>query len=115
LGLAIDEFGSGYSSFAFLRRLPANSLKVAQGFVRNVTNSTDDSEIVTAIVAVARGLHMNVVAPGVETPEQLAFLGSFGCDRVQGFLLARPMAAADMGAFLQKGEVPAALVRKVSS
>ena len=113
LGLAIDEFGSGYSSFAFLRRLPANALKMAQGFVRNVANSTDDSEIVTAIVAVARGLHMSVVAPGVETSDQLGFLASFGCDRVQGFLLARPMPAPEMGAFLARGEVPAALARKV--
>ncbi|MGE5514319.1 MAG: EAL domain-containing protein [Bacteroidota bacterium] len=112
LGLAIDEFGSGYSSFGFLRRLPANALKMAQGFVRNVANSNDDSEIVTAILAVARGLHMSVVAPGVETPEQLAFLSSFGCDRVQGFLLARPMPAAEMGEFLTKAEPPAALSRK---
>lgn len=115
LGLAIDEFGSGYSSFAFLRRLPANSLKMAQGFVRNVANSTDDSEIVTAIVAVARGLHMSVIAPGVETPEQLSFLASFGCDRVQGFLLARPMSADEMGAMLARDEPPAALVRKVQA
>ncbi|HLO76385.1 MAG TPA: GGDEF domain-containing phosphodiesterase, partial [Magnetospirillum sp.] len=113
LGLAIDEFGSGYSSFAFLRRLPANVLKMAQGFVRNVANSTDDSEIATAIVAVARGLHMSVVAPGVETHEQLAFLSSFGCDRVQGFLLARPMPAAEAAAFLARSEPPAALVRNL--
>ncbi|MCR6631517.1 MAG: EAL domain-containing protein [Magnetospirillum sp.] len=115
LGLAIDEFGSGYSSFAFLRRLPANALKMAQSFVRNVANSTDDSEIVTAIVAVARGMHMKVVAPGVETPEQLAFLSSFGCDRVQGFLLARPMSAEDMDAFLARAELPAALTKTVSA
>lgn len=115
LGLAIDEFGSGYSSFAFLRRLPANALKMAQGFVRNVANSTDDSEIVTAIVAVARGLHMSVVAPGVETAEQLAFLASFGCDRVQGFLLARPMPAEEMEVVLHRREPPPALARKVSA
>ncbi|NFV80467.1 EAL domain-containing protein [Magnetospirillum aberrantis] len=115
LGLTIDEFGSGYSSFAFLRRLPANALKVSQGFVRNVANSSDDSEIVTAIVAVARGLHMNVIAPGVETPEQLSFLASFGCDQVQGFLLARPMPADEATAFLARPEPPTALVRKVTS
>jgi diguanylate cyclase (GGDEF)-like protein/PAS domain S-box-containing protein len=115
LGLAIDEFGSGYSSFAFLRRLPASALKIAQSFVRNVANTTDDSEIATAIVAVARGLHMTVVAPGVETVEQLAFLSSFGCDRVQGFLLARPMPAEEMDAYLARNEVPAALARRVSA
>jgi diguanylate cyclase (GGDEF)-like protein/PAS domain S-box-containing protein len=111
LGLAIDEFGSGYSSFAFLRRLPAQTLKMAQGFVRNVAASTDDTEIATAIVAVARGLHMSILAPGVETAEQLAFLHSFGCDRVQGFLLARPMPAGELEGLLVKGEVPAALLK----
>jgi diguanylate cyclase (GGDEF)-like protein/PAS domain S-box-containing protein len=109
LGLAIDDFGAGYSSFAFLRRLPAKVLKMAQSFVRNVANSSDDSEIATAIVAVARGLHMSVVAPGVETTEQLRFLSSFGCDRVQGFLLARPMTADELTALLARGDVPAVL------
>lgn len=113
LGLGIDEFGSGYSSFAFLRRLPANALKIAQAFVRSVANSTDDAEIVTAIVAVARGLHMSVIAPGIETAEQLAFLASFGCDRVQGFLLARPMPPEDMASLLARREPPAALAKKV--
>lgn len=113
LGLAIDEFGSGYSSFAFLRRLPAKVLKMAQGFVRNVADSADDTEIATAIVAVARGLHMSVVAPGVETPEQLAFLSSFGCDRVQGFLLARPMPAEEVDAVLARTEPPPALAKMV--
>lgn len=115
LGLAIDDFGAGYSSFAFLRRLPAKVLKMAQNFVRNVANSSDDSEIATAIVAVARGLHMSVVAPGVETAEQLAFLSSFGCDRVQGFLLARPMPAEEVTALLAKGEIPLALQHKASA
>ncbi|MBC7908529.1 MAG: EAL domain-containing protein [Rhodospirillaceae bacterium] len=113
LGMAIDEFGSGYSSFAFLRHLPAKVLKMAQGFVRNVANSTDDTEIATAIVAVARGLHMSVVAPGVETPEQLAFLASFGCDRVQGFLLARPMPADEIDEILARPEPPPALAKRV--
>ncbi|MBC7951392.1 MAG: EAL domain-containing protein [Rhodospirillaceae bacterium] len=113
LGMAIDEFGSGYSSFAFLRHLPAKVLKMAQGFVRNVANSTDDTEIATAIVAVARGLHMSVVAPGVETAEQLAFLSSFGCDRVQGFLLARPMPADEIDAVLARPEPPPALAKRV--
>jgi diguanylate cyclase (GGDEF)-like protein/PAS domain S-box-containing protein len=115
LGLAIDEFGSGYSSFAFLRRLPASNLKVAQAFVRNVTTSTDDAEIVSAIVAVARGLHMIVVAPGIETEEQLAFLKNFGCNRAQGFLLARPMSAKEFTEYLACGKVPAILTARVTS
>ncbi len=89
--LGIEEFGAGYSSFPFLRRLSANVLKVAQDFVRNVTKSQDDMEIASAIVTVAHGLHMIVVVPGIETAEQWQALSALGCDRAQGFLLARPM------------------------
>ena len=112
VGLAIDEFGSGYSSFAFLRRLPIGMLKVAQGFVRSLSQGQDETEIVTAIVALARGLHMTVVAPGIETTEQLDLLTGFGCDRVQGFLLAKPMEAPAMTAFLAEGRVPEAMARR---
>ncbi len=115
LHLAIDEFGAGFSSFTFLRRLPANALKISQAFVRNIATSSDDAEIVTAIVAVARGLHMSVVAPGVETEEQFAFLATYGCDRVQGFLFARPMTAEAMTEFLRKGEVPPALAARLAA
>ncbi|OJX78240.1 EAL domain-containing protein [Magnetospirillum sp. 64-120] len=108
VGLAIDEFGSGYSSFAFLRRLPVTIIKVSQGFVRNLATA-DDSEIVTAIVALARGLHMTVVAPGIESKAQLDLLVHFGCDTVQGFLLAKPGATDDVGALLGGKHVPAAL------
>jgi diguanylate cyclase (GGDEF)-like protein/PAS domain S-box-containing protein len=104
--LLVDEFGAGYSSFTFLRRLPANALKISQAFVRNITTGTEDSEIVTAIVAVARGLHMSVAAAGVENDEQLHLLRDFGCDRVQGFLFARPMPADALTDYLKSGEVP---------
>lgn len=114
IGLSIDEFGSGYSSFSFLRRLPVDELKIAQSFVRNSSASTDDAEIVSAVVAVARGLHRAVVAPGVETEEQLAFLSSFGCDRVQGFLLAKPMPVVELHDFLARGEIPAALAKRIN-
>lgn len=115
VGLSIDEFGSGYSSFSFLRRLPVDELKIAQSFVRNSAASTDDSEIVTAVVAVARGLHRSVVAPGIETEEQLACLNSFGCDRAQGFLLARPMPLDELRDFLARGDIPAALAKRIVS
>lgn len=109
VGLAIDEFGSGYSSFAFLRRLPVTILKVAQSFVRNLSSSEDESEIVTAIVALARGLHMTVVAPGIENKAQLDFLTGFGCDKVQGFLLSKPLPGTEMTEFLDLKRSPAAL------
>ncbi|MGE5547823.1 MAG: EAL domain-containing protein [Solirubrobacterales bacterium] len=113
VGVAIDEFGAGYSSFSFLRKLTADTLKVSQTFVRNAASSSDDAEIVTAIVAVARGLHMSVVAPGIESEEQLSFLSTFGCDLVQGFLLARPMDLDALRSYLAKGEVPPALARRI--
>jgi diguanylate cyclase (GGDEF)-like protein/PAS domain S-box-containing protein len=112
--LAIDDFGAGYSSFAFLRRLPANTLKIDQSFVRNLGSDSDDAEIVTAIFAVARGLHMAVVAPGVETEQQAAFLARYQCDYLQGYLLARPMPAGEMTAFLARGERPAVLTKETA-
>jgi diguanylate cyclase (GGDEF)-like protein/PAS domain S-box-containing protein len=107
--MAIDAFGSGYSSFAFLRKLPSNTLKIDQGFVRDTASGAEESEIVTAIVAVARGLHLSVVAPGIETAEQLAHLAKYDCDMVQGFLFAHPMPADDLTEFLRSAKRPAAL------
>ena len=107
--ISIDDFGSGYSSFAFLRRLPATALKVDQEFVRNMVAEAEDAEIITAIVAVAHGLHMNVVAPGIETEEQMAALAKFDCDLVQGFLFAHPMTVAEMTEFLRQGRCPPSL------
>ena len=103
INIAIDDFGSGYSSFAFLRRLPVNALKIDQTFVRGMVNEPEDAEIITAIVAVARGLHMDVVAPGIETEAQMEALSKFDCDKVQGFLFAHPMVSAEMTQFLRDG------------
>lgn len=104
--MAIDGFGSGYSSFAFLRKLPSNTLKIDQGFVRDATAGAEESEIVTAIVAVARGLHLSVVAPGIETEEQLSHLAKYDCDMVQGFLFAHPMPAQELTEYLRQGTIP---------
>ncbi len=112
--ISIDDFGSGYSSFAFLRRLPATALKIDQDFVRNVVAEAEDGEIITAIVAVAHGLHMNVIAPGIETEDQVAALAKFECDMVQGFLFAHPMPAPEMTEFLRQGQCAPALAAKVS-
>jgi diguanylate cyclase (GGDEF)-like protein/PAS domain S-box-containing protein len=109
VGMAIDGFGAGYSSFAFLRRLPCSTLKIDQSFVRDAAAGAEESEIVTAIVAVARGLHLSVVAPGIESTEQMAHLAKYDCDMVQGFLFAHPMPADELAAFLARGERPAAL------
>jgi diguanylate cyclase (GGDEF)-like protein/PAS domain S-box-containing protein len=98
--IAIDDFGTGYSGLAYLKRLPIDTVKIDQSFVRDLTVDPDDAAIVTAIVAMSRSLGIDVVAEGVETEEQLEELKRLGCQRAQGFLLARPMTAANVARFL---------------
>ncbi|MCX7185184.1 MAG: bifunctional diguanylate cyclase/phosphodiesterase [Nitrosospira sp.] len=92
--IAIDDFGTGYSSLAYLKKLPLSVLKIDKSFVDDVPQGTEDVAIVLAILGLAAGLELQVVAEGVETAEQLAFLKSKGCDLVQGYLTGRPMDAA---------------------
>jgi len=89
--LSLDDFGTGYSCLAYLARFPIDTLKVDQSFVRDMVHSSNTAGIVTAIISLARTLHLHVVAEGVETPEQLGYLRKLGCDEVQGYLLGRPM------------------------
>jgi diguanylate cyclase (GGDEF)-like protein/PAS domain S-box-containing protein len=93
--ISIDDFGIGYSSLSHLRRLPIDTLKIDQSFVRDITTDPDDAAIATTVIAMAHALKLRVVAEGVETQDQLAFLRGHGCDRVQGFLLAPPCAAGE--------------------
>lgn len=91
--VAIDDFGTRYSSLAYLRRFPIHSLKIDQSFVRDLGTS-GNSPIIQAIVGIARGFNLQLVAEGVETVEELDALRALGCDEVQGFLLGRPMPAS---------------------
>lgn len=93
--LAIDDFGTGYSSLAYLKRFPLDVLKIDQRFVSDLGQDRDDREIVVAIIELGHTLGFKVLAEGVESPEQLAFLESHGCDLYQGFLRSKPLPASD--------------------
>jgi diguanylate cyclase (GGDEF)-like protein len=94
--IAIDDFGTGYSSLAYLKRFPIDKLKIDIAFVREVTTNPDDAAIALAIISMAHSMHMEVIAEGVESPEQLAYLGQHHCDEIQGFHFSRPLPADEV-------------------
>jgi diguanylate cyclase (GGDEF)-like protein/PAS domain S-box-containing protein len=105
ISIAIDNFGTGYSSLALLKRLPVNTLKIDRSFVADAHRNAGDAAIVNAILALAESLSMQVVAEGIETPEQLQFLKLKHCHTVQGYYFSHPMTASDTEQWL-RGRMP---------
>jgi diguanylate cyclase (GGDEF)-like protein/PAS domain S-box-containing protein len=100
--ISIDDFGTGYSSLSYLKRFPIDTVKIDQGFVRDLGAGSSDGAIISAVISMARALKLHVVAEGVETEEQLAFLQREQCAEIQGFLFSRPVSAEEFEATLAR-------------
>jgi EAL domain-containing protein (putative c-di-GMP-specific phosphodiesterase class I) len=103
--IAIDDFGTGQSSLRYLKRFNLDTLKIDRSFVKDTPGNPEDSAIAAAVIALGHSLGLNVVAEGVETPQQLDFLRAQGCDEIQGYLLSRPVDAGVFAEWLARREV----------
>ena len=105
LRLVIDDFGTGYSSLSYLRHFPVTKLKIDRSFIRDVAVNPDDAAITTAIISMSRGLNLRVLAEGVESEMQLAFLRAHGCDEYQGYYFSRPLTVEQVARGLRQWEM----------
>ena len=113
--VAIDDFGTGYSSLGYLRKFPLDALKIDQSFVRQIDAVGEDTAIVTAVIGMAQGLNLRVIAEGVETLEELEFLRALHCDEAQGFYFSRPVPPEQFAQLLRNGIPDVAMGHRVSS
>ena len=101
--LSMDDFGTGYSSLGYLKRFPIDTLKIDRSFIHDISTDADGATLTRAIIHLAQNLRLKVVAEGVETEDQLAFLRANGCDEMQGYLFAKPTDAEECGRMLREG------------
>jgi diguanylate cyclase (GGDEF)-like protein/PAS domain S-box-containing protein len=106
--VAVDDFGTGYSSLSYLRKFPIDALKIDQSFVRQIGTAPSETTIVTAVISMGRSLKLRVVAEGVETQEEMAFLQGHQCDEAQGYYFSRPVLPQQFAALLKTGIAMAA-------
>ena len=102
--ISIDDFGTGYSSLAYLRRFPIDKLKIDIAFIRDITHNPDAAAIALTIISMAHTLKLVVIAEGVETAAQLAYLRRHGCDQIQGYYFSRPLPLTDLEQLVQEGK-----------
>lgn len=102
--ISVDDFGTGYSSMSYLKSFPIDTLKIDRSFIRDISSGLNAMMLIKTIIAMAHGLKLEVIAEGVETEEQLAFLSSQHCDEMQGFLFSQPVSAEELTRLLQKGK-----------
>jgi diguanylate cyclase (GGDEF)-like protein/PAS domain S-box-containing protein len=108
--IAVDDFGTGYSSLSYLRKFPLDALKIDQSFIRQITTSPSETAIVIAIISMGRSLNLRVVAEGVETQEELAFLQKHQCEEAQGYYFSRPVPPQQFAALLRASKQDAPLL-----
>ncbi len=108
--VTVDDFGTGYSSLSYLQKFPVDALKIDQSFIRQISTVGDDTTIVKAVIGMARGLKLRVIAEGVETLEELAFLRAYRCDEAQGYYFSRPVPAEQFAMLLTNGMPGSAVV-----
>ena len=105
IGLAFDDFGTGYASLSYLTRYPLSRIKIDRSFVQKITDDSQDKAIIRSIIVMAHNLGLAVIAEGVETAAQAGMLQGEGCEEVQGFLYAKPLPAAQFEGFLQASRI----------
>ncbi len=101
--VAVDDFGTGYSSLSYLQKFPVDAVKIDQSFIRQISTAGADTTIVKAVIGMARGLRLRVIAEGVETLEEVAFLRAYRCEEAQGYYFSRPMPAQQFAMLLKNG------------